>query len=109
MGLNLSLNMASRGFRVCVCNRTTSKIDVALDKAREQGVKNYVGARSTGEFVRFSASLSRSTRWWADETWWNLSMCWLKTGSPLSQRYPTHEGIGNRHPVGAVGVCGVRL
>ncbi|PHJ19640.1 6-phosphogluconate dehydrogenase [Cystoisospora suis] len=51
MGLNLSLNMASRGFRVCVCNRTTSKIDMALDKAREQDVKNYIGARSTAEFV----------------------------------------------------------
>ncbi|PFH37599.1 6-phosphogluconate dehydrogenase [Besnoitia besnoiti] len=59
MGLNLSLNMASRGFKVCVCNRTPSKIIVAVQKAEEQNVKNYIGIESITEFV---AALKRPRR-----------------------------------------------
>ncbi|PFH36424.1 6-phosphogluconate dehydrogenase [Besnoitia besnoiti] len=52
MGLGLSLNIASRGFRVCVSNRTPAKIDRALKKAAEENLaKNIVGARTLDEFV----------------------------------------------------------
>lgn len=59
MGLNLSLNMASKGFRVCVCNRTPSKITIAVQKAQEQNLLNYIGVEATDEFV---AALKRPRR-----------------------------------------------
>ncbi len=50
MGENLVLNMESKGFRVSVYNRTTSKVDDFL-AGRAKG-KNIVGAHSVEEFVR---------------------------------------------------------
>ena len=49
MGENLALNIESRGFRVAVFNRTTSKVDDFL-AGRAPG-KNFVGCHSLEELV----------------------------------------------------------
>jgi 6-phosphogluconate dehydrogenase len=49
MGENLALNVESRGFRVAVFNRTTSKVDEFVD-GRAKG-KRFVGAHSLEELV----------------------------------------------------------
>jgi 6-phosphogluconate dehydrogenase len=54
MGENFALNMESKGFRVALYNRSTSRVD-DLMKGRGQG-KRFIGAHSLEEFV---ASLSR--------------------------------------------------
>ncbi len=54
MGENLALNVESRGYRVAVYNRTTSKVD-DLIKGRAQG-KNFVGCHSLEELVDSLAS-----------------------------------------------------
>ncbi|CDJ39845.1 6-phosphogluconate dehydrogenase, putative [Eimeria tenella] len=52
MGVNLALNAASKGFQVCVGNRTPSKVDAALQMAATQGLREkFVGAKDTKEFV----------------------------------------------------------
>ncbi|MCC9644937.1 decarboxylating NADP(+)-dependent phosphogluconate dehydrogenase [Rhodopirellula sp. JC740] len=50
MGENLALNVESRGYKVAVYNRTTSKVD-ALMEGRAKG-KNFVGCHSIEEFVK---------------------------------------------------------
>ena len=50
MGENLALNVESRGYRVAVYNRTTSKVDELIN-GRAAG-KNFVGTHSLEEFVR---------------------------------------------------------
>lgn len=37
MGQNFALNMASKGFRVSVCNRSPEKIDVTVKRAKDEG------------------------------------------------------------------------
>ncbi|MEN6406656.1 MAG: NADP-dependent phosphogluconate dehydrogenase [Thermoguttaceae bacterium] len=49
MGENLALNIESRGFRIAVFNRTTSKVD-ELMAGRAKG-KNFVGCHSLEELV----------------------------------------------------------
>ncbi len=49
MGENLVMNMESKGFRVCVYNRTTSKVDNFLE-GRAKGL-NIIGAHSLEELV----------------------------------------------------------
>ncbi|MCX7427223.1 MAG: NAD(P)-binding domain-containing protein, partial [Planctomycetia bacterium] len=49
MGENLALNIESRGFRIAVYNRTTSKVDELL-AGRAKG-KNFVGCHSLEELV----------------------------------------------------------
>ncbi|HKU15405.1 MAG TPA: NAD(P)-binding domain-containing protein, partial [Steroidobacteraceae bacterium] len=49
MGENFALNVESKGFRVAVYNRTTSRVDEFL-AGRARG-KNFVGARSAAELV----------------------------------------------------------
>ncbi|KAL8456088.1 hypothetical protein Emag_000081 [Eimeria magna] len=52
MGLNIALNAASRGFKVCVSNRTTSKVDYALEVAEKQNLReNMMGVKDVKEFV----------------------------------------------------------
>lgn len=52
MGLNLALNAASRGFRVCIGNRTLSKVEHALDLAEKEGLKDFIeGSRDMKQFV----------------------------------------------------------
>ncbi len=50
MGENLALNVESRGYKVAVYNRTTSKVD-DLIAGRAAG-KNFVGTHSIEEFVK---------------------------------------------------------
>jgi len=54
MGENLALNMESRGFRVAVFNRTTTRVDEFLE-GRAKG-KRFIGAHDVKEFI---ASLRR--------------------------------------------------
>jgi 6-phosphogluconate dehydrogenase len=49
MGENLALNMESRGFSVCVYNRTTERVNHFIN-GRAQG-KRFVGATSLEDFV----------------------------------------------------------
>jgi len=49
MGENLALNMESRGFSVCVYNRTTERVNHFMN-GRAQG-KRFVGATSLDDFV----------------------------------------------------------
>ncbi|KAL8434961.1 hypothetical protein Efla_005044 [Eimeria flavescens] len=52
MGVNLALNAASKGFKVCVSNRTPSRVDHAADLAKQQGLQdNIVGVKDIKEFV----------------------------------------------------------
>ncbi|MCO8121937.1 decarboxylating NADP(+)-dependent phosphogluconate dehydrogenase [Stieleria sp. TO1_6] len=50
MGENLALNVESRGYKVAVYNRTTSKVDDLIN-GRAAG-KNFVGTHSIEEFVK---------------------------------------------------------
>ena len=50
MGENLALNVESRGYKVAVFNRTTSKVDELIE-GRAKG-KNFVGCHSIEEFVK---------------------------------------------------------
>ena len=50
MGENLALNVESRGYKVAVYNRTTSKVDELL--AGRAAGKNFVGAHSIEDFVK---------------------------------------------------------
>ncbi|EPT30407.1 6-phosphogluconate dehydrogenase [Toxoplasma gondii TgCatPRC2] len=53
MGLGLSLNLASRGIRVSVCNRTSTKVDGALKQAKDENFEeNIFGARTLEDFVQ---------------------------------------------------------
>jgi len=37
MGQNFALNMASKGFRVAVCNRSPEKVDTTIERAKAEG------------------------------------------------------------------------
>ena len=50
MGENLALNVESRGYKVAVYNRTTSKVDDLIE-GRAKG-KNFVGTHSLEDFVK---------------------------------------------------------
>ncbi|PHJ24294.1 6-phosphogluconate dehydrogenase [Cystoisospora suis] len=53
MGLGLSLNIASKGFKVCVCNRTRAKVDLALQRAKEEDLgEQIVGAKNVDDFIQ---------------------------------------------------------
>ena len=54
MGENLALNIESRGYRVAVFNRTTSKVDDFM-AGRAKG-KNFVGCHSLEELVESLAA-----------------------------------------------------
>ena len=54
MGENLALNIESRGFKIAVYNRTTSKVDELIN-GRAKG-KNFVGCHSLEELVGALAS-----------------------------------------------------
>jgi 6-phosphogluconate dehydrogenase len=70
MGENLALNMESRGFRVAVFNRTTSRVD-AFMAGRGNG-KRFVGTHDLKEFV---AALQRPRK----------IVMLVKAGSPVDQ------------------------
>ena len=70
MGENLALNIESRGFRVAVFNRTTSKVDDFL--AGRAAGKRFVGCHSLGELV---AALARPRK----------VMLMVKAGPPVDE------------------------
>ena len=51
MGQNFALNMAQHGFKVCVGNRSPSKVDTTVERAKEEGDLPLVGAKEIEEFV----------------------------------------------------------
>jgi 6-phosphogluconate dehydrogenase len=51
MGQNFALNMADHGFKVCVSNRSKSKVDTTVSRAKEEGNLPLVGADGMEEFV----------------------------------------------------------
>jgi hypothetical protein len=51
MGQNFALNMGSHGFSVCVGNRSPSKVDTTVKRAKEEGNLPLVGAKSAEEFI----------------------------------------------------------
>ena len=57
MGLNLALNIASKGFPIAVCNRSAARVDAAAEKAQEQKLSDMVFPfKKIDEFV---ASLAK--------------------------------------------------
>ena len=51
MGQNLALNIAEKGFPISVYNRTTSKVDETVDRARQEGSLPLFGQYSPRDFV----------------------------------------------------------
>ncbi|XP_068650081.1 6-phosphogluconate dehydrogenase, decarboxylating 3, chloroplastic [Aristolochia californica] len=51
MGQNLALNIAEKGFPISVYNRTSSKVDETVSRAREEGGLPLAGHYSPREFV----------------------------------------------------------
>jgi 6-phosphogluconate dehydrogenase len=50
-GQNFALNMAEHGFKVCVGNRSLPKVEVTVQRARDEGNLPIVGADSIGDMV----------------------------------------------------------
>mmetsp|Transcript_49150 Transcript_49150/g.73037 ORF Transcript_49150/g.73037 Transcript_49150/m.73037 type:complete len:493 (-) Transcript_49150:72-1550(-) len=60
MGQNLALNVASKGFKIAVCNRSPARVDSCEARAKEENLsENLTGFKDTKEFV---ASLKRPRR-----------------------------------------------
>eukprot|EP00475_Leptophrys_vorax_P034467 TRINITY_DN5564_c0_g1_i1.p1 TRINITY_DN5564_c0_g1~~TRINITY_DN5564_c0_g1_i1.p1 ORF type:complete len:476 (+),score=184.84 TRINITY_DN5564_c0_g1_i1:98-1525(+) len=51
MGQNLALNIAQKGFRISVFNRSPDKVDATVDRAKAEGIDKLVGYKDIGEFV----------------------------------------------------------
>lgn len=51
MGQNFALNMASHGFKVVVGNRSPAKVDVTVQRAKDEGELPLVGAYNIEEFI----------------------------------------------------------
>ena len=51
MGQNLALNIASKGFPIAVCNRSPEKIDVTVQRAKDEGNLPLVGYKELAAFV----------------------------------------------------------
>lgn len=51
MGQNFALNMAEHGFKVCVGNRSPAKVDLTVQRAKDEGSLPLVGAKSPEELV----------------------------------------------------------
>ncbi|EEC49349.1 6-phosphogluconate dehydrogenase [Phaeodactylum tricornutum CCAP 1055/1] len=51
MGQNFALNMASHGFTVAVCNRSPSKVDTTVQRAKDEGDLPLIGTKSPEEFI----------------------------------------------------------
>ncbi|GER45267.1 6-phosphogluconate dehydrogenase [Striga asiatica] len=52
MGQNLALNIAEKGFPISVYNRTTSKVDETVDRARAEGNLPVLGFHDPESFVK---------------------------------------------------------
>jgi 6-phosphogluconate dehydrogenase len=51
MGQNFALNMADHGFKVAVSNRSPSKVDTTVERAKEEGNLPLEGYKDMKEFV----------------------------------------------------------
>lgn len=52
MGQNLALNIAEKGFPISVYNRTTSKVDETVERAKQEGNLPVYGFRDPESFIR---------------------------------------------------------
>lgn len=50
-GQNFALNIAEHGFKICVGNRSPAKVDVTVERAKQEGSLPLVGAKSPEELV----------------------------------------------------------
>lgn len=48
MGQNFALNMASKGFKVAVCNRSPDKVDTTVERAKAEGDLPMLGFKVPG-------------------------------------------------------------
>jgi|UniRef100_A0A7S2XQR7 6-phosphogluconate dehydrogenase len=51
MGQNFALNMASHGFKVCVSNRSPSKVDLTVNRAKAEGDLPLIGEKDPKDFI----------------------------------------------------------
>jgi len=51
MGQNFALNMASHGFSVCVANRSPAKVDLTVQRAKDEGNLPLIGSYSPKELI----------------------------------------------------------
>lgn len=51
MGQNFALNIASHGFKICVGNRSPAKVELTVNRAKEEGDLPLVGSTSVEDFV----------------------------------------------------------
>ena len=51
MGQNFALNMAEHGFKVSVCNRSPSKVDTTVARAKDEGDLPLEGHKGVKEFI----------------------------------------------------------
>lgn len=52
MGQNFALNMASHGFKVCVGNRSPAKVELTVNRAKDEGNLPLVGSADVEDFVK---------------------------------------------------------
>lgn len=52
MGQNFALNMAEHGFKVSVCNRSPSKVDDTVKRAKAENIATLEGHKDVGDFVK---------------------------------------------------------
>ncbi|KAL7521336.1 hypothetical protein ACHAWX_006003 [Stephanocyclus meneghinianus] len=52
MGQNFALNMASHGFKVCVGNRSPSKVELTVKRAKDEGDLPIVGSADPEDFCK---------------------------------------------------------
>jgi len=52
MGQNFALNMAEHGYKVCVGNRSESKVDTTVERAKKEGNLPIVGEKTPEAFVK---------------------------------------------------------
>mmetsp|Transcript_6364 Transcript_6364/g.14371 ORF Transcript_6364/g.14371 Transcript_6364/m.14371 type:complete len:491 (-) Transcript_6364:176-1648(-) len=52
MGQNFALNMASHGFKVCVGNRSPAKVELTVNRAKDEGELPIVGSSDVEDFVK---------------------------------------------------------
>jgi len=51
MGQNLALNIASRGHKISVCNRSEAKVDTTVQRAKDENIDTLTGYKDMKEFV----------------------------------------------------------
>jgi len=83
MGQNFALNVAEHGIRIAVCNRSPSKVDDCVQRAKQElgdNASNLVGVKDPKEFV---AALARPRK----------LMFLVKAGSPVDECIALFAGL----------------